>query len=281
MEKLTKPGSVPNAPGKLLLALAIAATTIWSFLVPDAPLFQRPELARIFFWHFPCPMLLTAFMFLGCYFSLRYFLRIGRPSASENDRMVKLGEFLEVSAETDPDRKRKWDLRAAAALEMGMIFAILTMVSGMIFSLAQWGALWQWDPRQTSFLIALLIYAAYFALRGAFSDPERRASHSGAYMLTACLPLVFLIFVFPYLPQIQAVSFHPTGSILKGQIKGQYAYVTIVVIALVSILSGWLYRMRVEAELLELKKSYGKLETSGDSAAPSAVVRPVRVPLEN
>ena len=265
MEKLTNSKLVKNAPLKLLFALAMAATTVWSFLVPDAPLFQRPELARIFFWHFPCPMLLIAFMFLGCYFSLRYFVRLTPMPVPE----------------TDPDRRREWDVRAAAALELGMIFAVLTMVTGMIFSLAQWGALWQWDPRQTSFLIALLIYAAYFALRSAFPDPERRASHSGAYILTAILPLTFLILVFPRLPQVEARSFHPTQSIMSGQIKGQYAYVVTSVLVLVSVLTGWLYRLRVQVGLLELKQSYGQLETASGPAAPSAVVRPVRVPLEN
>jgi heme exporter protein C len=262
MEKL-------NTPIKLLFGLLMAAATIWSYLVPDAPLFQRPELARIFFWHFPCPMMLTVFLYIGCYFAVRYFLRI---------------DLTGIRPETDPHAKRLWDLRASSALELGMVFAILTMATGMLFSLAQWGALWQWDPRQTSFLIALLIYAAYFALRGAFSDPERRAGHSAAYMLAALLPLTFLIFVFPRLPQIEAVSFHPTDSIMSGNIKGAYAQVIIALLILVSILSAWLYRQRMAVGLLEINENYGhlgKMETGSEHPAPSAVVRPVRVPLEN
>jgi heme exporter protein C len=166
-------------------------------------------------------MLLTAYMFTGCYFSLRYFVHIGR----------------QVSPETNRSERRKWDVRAVSALELGFVFCILTMVTGMLFSLAQWGALWQWDPRQTSFLIAMLIYGAYFALRGAFSDPDRRANQAAAYMLAAMLPMVFLIFVFPRLPQIEAVSFHPSDTVMKGQLKGQYGYVTIAILLLTSALS--------------------------------------------
>lgn len=243
----------------------MGAVIVWSFLVPDAPLFQHPAAARIFFWHFPCPMMLTAFMFLGCYFSLRHFVRIQPLFAPEEDAI----------------EREKWDLRAAAALELGFIFAVLTMISGMLFSLVSWGALWQADPRQTSFLLALLIYGAYFALRSAFRDSERRAANSAAYMLAAALPLTFLIFVFPRLPQIEAASFHPTDTIMSGNIKGQYAYVIIALLTLVSILSCWLYRIRVRVGLLELKRNYGKLEADRWSSGPPVMVRPVPVSNEN
>lgn len=250
---------------KYLLALAIGVVTIWSFLVPDAALFQRPELARIFFWHFPCPMMLTAFLFLGCYFSFRYFVRMSGPA------------MLRVSTEDDQHKRRLWDARATAAIELGLVYGILTLVTGMLFSVAQWGAMWQWDARQTSYLIALLIYAAYFALRAAFTDPEKRAANAAAYMLAATLPIVFLIYVFPRLPYIEANSFHPTDTVMEGRLKGQYAYVTIAVLALVGVLNVWLYRLRIAVGLLEIKLTHGQLETVGGGAAPSAVVRPVRL----
>ncbi len=225
-------------------------------------MFQRPELARIFFWHFPCPMMLTAFMCLGAFFSLRYFVKITLP----------------LEPETNPTERRLWDLRATAALELGFLYAILTMATGIVFSKAQWGALWQWDPRQTSFLIALLIYGAYFALRAAFSEPDQKAAYSAAYMLAATLPLIFLIFVFPRLPQVLAVSFHPTDTIMGGNLKGQYLYVTLTLLALVSVLSGWVYRLRVKAGLLEIDN---ELEDASGATGAIPVVRPVRVPAED
>ena len=36
-----------------------------------------------------------------------------------------------------------------------------------------WGAYWNWDPRQTSIVLALLFYAAYLALRAAVEDAPR------------------------------------------------------------------------------------------------------------
>lgn len=246
---------------RALFALLMGVVTVWSFQVPDAVGFQRPELARIFFWHFPCPLLLTGLLFVGSYFSFRHLVRV---------------QGFRVESETDNRERQLWDIRAVAALELGFVFCVLTMITGILFSLVQWGVWWQWDPRQTSFLLAMLVYGAYFALRTAFTDPEKRAANSAAYMLAAVLPLIFLIFVYPRLPQVEQASFHPTQSIMKGQIKGAYAQVVSAVIILTTILSVWLYRLRVRAGTLELlAEDYGQLETHGGHPAPTGVVRPV------
>jgi len=238
----------------LLLGLAGAAITLWSFEVPDAEGFQRPELARIFFWHFPCPILMTGLMIVGAYFGWRV-----------------------LRSTTEPDR-RAWDVRSVAALELGLVFCLLTMASGILFSRVQWGTWWQWDPRQSSFLLAMLLYGAYFALRGAIAEPGRRAGYAAAYILAAQLPLVFLIYVYPRLPQVQRTSFHPTESIMQGQIKGPYAQVVVAVLVLCTVLSLVLYQMRVRAGELELRlETYGNLETRRRHTADPPVVRPIRL----
>lgn len=237
-----------------LFALLTGAVTVWSFLVPPAQNFQRPDLARIFIWHFPCPMIATTLLLIAGWFSVKYL----------------------------QTRDLKWDVRATAAHELSYVFSLLTMATGMLFSKMEWGAWWQWDPRQTSFLLVLLIYAALFAFRGAMNDAERRAANTGAYALAALLPALFLIFVFPRLPQV--LSFHPSQSIMTGQIKGQYAYAVTTVIVLLSILSGWCYRLRVRAGILELRADNydGKqLDSHSGDPAPTGVVRPVRLSSEN
>lgn len=249
-----------------LFMVAFAVVTVWSYLVPDAKGFMHPDMARIFFWHFPCPMIMLGAMFTGIAFSFRQFRDWSRG-------------FRPV---TDNQEQREWDVRAESAMELGFIFSVLTMLTGILFSLQQWGALWQWDPRQTSFLLALLIYFAYFVLRSAIPDPDRRASTSAAYALSTALPILFLVLIFPRLPQIAQVSFHPTNSIMGGQIKGAYAQVIMTVLILVTILSVWLYRLRVSAGMLALRAQYkhGKLENRGGGSAPTAVVRPISLPGE-
>ncbi len=251
---------------KALFVVVMSIATIWTYAVPDANAFQKPGMARVFLWHFPPSVLGTFLMMFGSWYAIRIFMR------------VQLSPFS-IAPETDHEVKAKWDLRSVACLEIGYIYFILTMVTGIIFSELQWGDWWSWDPRQTSFLIVLLIYAAYFALRFAYNDTAKKAAYGAAYALTAFLPAMFLTFVFPRLPQIKEMSLHPSDSITGGGIKGQYAQCVILLLVLFAILTVYLYNLRVRSGLLEidLEKNNGKLEDNGGNPAPTGVVRRVTV----
>lgn len=219
---------------------------IWhSYLVGDAAGFQWPAFARIFFWHFPDPMMATGLVALGVWFSYKYL----------------------------QTRDQAWDIRSQAAHEFGMLFILLTLISGIFFSKVQWGAWWQNDPRQVSFLLVSTVYIAYFVLRSAFPDPDKRAQNSAGYALAAFLPFLFLTFVFPRLPQVE--SFHPNETIMRGNLKGGYAMVTVELLTLVWILTSWIYSLRVRS-LLVLHKSenhHGNLESPRRSDVNAPVVR--------
>ena len=58
---------------------------------------------------------------------------------------------------------------------MGLLCCVLATVTGSLFARIEWGSYWNWDPRETSITVLLLIYGAYFALRASVNDPERRA----------------------------------------------------------------------------------------------------------
>ncbi len=240
---------------KVTFGVLFAALTVWTFAVPDASGFAQPALARIFFWHFPCPILSTFLLWFSGYFSLRYLL----------------------------SRGAKWELRAAASAELGFLFGLAAMASGMIFSDVQWGAFWQSDPRQTSYLWTLLLYSAYFVLRGAISDKQSRASYSAVYNLALQIPALFLTFIFPRLPQIKAQSFHPSDTITSRLLDGMYGATVSLTLVFVTILAVGFYRQRVAAlEAAERwEQHYGNLEISGGSGAPTGVVRRVRVPNED
>jgi heme exporter protein C len=242
---------------RLLLALLVGVVTLWTFIVPDAIAFQEPALARIVFFHLPPAFLATAFLIAGSYFSVRYLMQ----------------------------RVRHWDERAVSANEMGFLLAIVTMATGILFSRVQWGAWWQWDPRQTSFLMVLLLYAAYFALRAAFGDESKRAASAAAYGAAMLLPVVFLIFVYPRLEHVREISFHPSMTVkhtIEGTGQGfdqNYWTVVLAVFIVMLVVSVWAYRMRVRAGLLEqaLEDEVGNLEAVGGHPAPTGVVRPIRL----
>lgn len=105
------------------------------------------------------------------------------------------------------------DDHALAAAESGFLFTVLATLTGMIFSQAVWGVFWNWDPRQTSIFVLLLIYAALFALRSSLEHVEQRRRLSAVYSLFAFVTVPFLIFIVPRMAQS---TLHPNCAFLPG-----------------------------------------------------------------
>jgi len=109
-------------------------------------------------------------------------------------------------------RRSQHDDRALAATELGFLFTILATVTGAIFSKIAWGAFWNWDPRQTTILVLLLIYGAYFALRSAIDDRQRRMQLAAVYALFAFVTAPLLLFV---VPRQFANTLHPNCAFIQ------------------------------------------------------------------
>jgi heme exporter protein C len=88
----------------------------------------------------------------------------------------------------------KWDIAGLAAVEIGMVFALINIVSGSIWARPIWNTWWTWDPRLTTATIMELIYAAYLMLRAGIEDPDRRARFGAVYAIIGFIsvPLTFL-----------------------------------------------------------------------------------------
>lgn len=110
-------------------------------------------------------------------------------------------------------RQAASDAGAVAAAEVGFIFCILATVTGAIFAQIVWGVFWNWDPRETSIMVLLLIYAAYFALRSAIDDPERKRRLAAVYNLFAAVTMPFLLFV---APRVAESTLHPNCAFIQG-----------------------------------------------------------------
>lgn len=99
-----------------------------------------------------------------------------------------------------------YDRKAVALTSVGLFYGILGIVTGAIWAKNTWGAYWSWDVKQNTTAIALLIYAAYFVLRNAFSeDPEKKARLAAVYNIFAFVALIPLIYVIPRMTD----SLHP------------------------------------------------------------------------
>jgi heme exporter protein C len=106
--------------------------------------------------------------------------------------------YLRVGAESDD----RWAVESAT---VGVLLGVLGIVTGMIWAKFTWGEAWSNDPKQNSAAIALLVYMAYFVLRGSIDDEQKKAKISAVYSVFAFPVMIVLVFILPRLTD----SLHP------------------------------------------------------------------------
>jgi heme exporter protein C len=87
----------------------------------------------------------------------------------------------------------RWDTVGLSAVEIGIVFAFINIVTGSIWARPIWNTWWTWDPRLTTATVMELIYAAYLMLRSGIEDPDRRARFGAVYAIVGfvSVPLTF------------------------------------------------------------------------------------------
>jgi heme exporter protein C len=97
------------------------------------------------------------------------------------------------------------DRKVVAHANVGLVFGILGILTGMLWANYTWGSPWHGDPKQNGAAIALLVYLAYFVLRGSLDNEEQRARLSAVYNIFAFAAMIPLIFIIPRMTS----SMHP------------------------------------------------------------------------
>jgi heme exporter protein C len=64
------------------------------------------------------------------------------------------------------NKKDKWDRLSDAAVELAIVFGLLTIISGPLWGRKAWGVYWVWDVRLTSSLVLVLTLIACKIVRG-------------------------------------------------------------------------------------------------------------------
>lgn len=113
----------------------------------------------------------------------------------------------------------RWDRLASAAVEIGVLFTGIGLVTGMIWGDAVWGVAWDWgDPRLMTSAVMFFVYLGYLALRSATDDHVIRARRSAILGMVAVIqvPLVyFSVNMFRTIHQTQ--SLRPDGSTIPEE----------------------------------------------------------------
>ena len=88
-----------------------------------------------------------------------------------------------------------WDLLAASAAEIGVLFCALALFTGSIWGRPTWGTYWEWtDVRIVTTLVLLLMYVGYLALRRIDGDPHQRSQRAAIVGLVAVLNIPIVRF---------------------------------------------------------------------------------------
>jgi heme exporter protein C len=86
------------------------------------------------------------------------------------------------------------DAWARAGAEVAVFFGLVVLTSGPLWAKKAWGVYWTWDPRLTTLLLSVLIYASAVLLRNFVGngDAERRFLAAFGVLGTINLPIIHL-----------------------------------------------------------------------------------------
>lgn len=156
--------------------MTVVITAGFLIQIPDIPILQQS--ARNLFLHVPMWFTMMVAFAMGFYFSIRYL----------------------------NDEQMKWDRKAETATSVGLLFGICGLFTGSLWARFTWGAWWTFaEPRMNLAALAMLIFVAYFILRSAFNDPEKKAKISAIYNIFGVTTIPFLLYIIPR----QLPSLHP------------------------------------------------------------------------
>jgi len=219
-----------------ILGFWLTAVILCAFLFPIVPEITRwyefpvipglEQKARILFFHVPLAWTSVVGFVVSVIFAIRYL------------RTKKLDD----------------DIRSSSAAGLGLLFCALTTITGSIWAKFSWGSFWNWDPRETSIFVLLLIYGAYFALRSSVQEDDKKATLAAVYAIIAGVTMPFLMFVMPRI----IASLHPDPIInTQGKVSMNGTMLTVFLSSLAGFtgLYFWIYSLTVRLARLEFKRS--------------------------
>ena len=166
---------------------------------------------KIFYFHMPVALVSFCALAFACYYSVRFL-------ATKNQR---------------------FDTCAKVCMEISLVFVVCTMITGDLWERFEWGVWWTWDPRLTTYLILMLIIIAYFILRNAIDEPERRATYGAVLSIIALIDVPICFMVTRLIPS----SIHPVV-VREGGMSADMGITLMFCLVGIMLIGFALYRFR-------------------------------------
>ncbi len=212
---------------KILGLVMVAISIIAGFLGPVPALFLLHETIRNVYFHVPMWSTMFVLYLISVIFSVRY---------------LSKGRIQD-------------DLMAVEAVNTGIVFCIIGLLTGMQWANITWGDFWPNDPKTNGSAIATLMYLAYVVLRNALEEEQKRAKISAVYNIFAFPIMIVLMYIMPKMTD----SLHPgsggNGTFgdldMDNQMRPVFYTATIGWI----LLGFWICSLRYRVRLLENKRN--------------------------
>lgn len=147
-------------------------------------------------------------------------------------------------------RRPAWDWLSSASIEVGLVFGLVAILSGMIWAQPIWNTWWVWDPRLTTTAIMELIYLAYFILRSGLETPETKARLGAVYAIVGVVTVPLTFFSIRLYRTIHPVVIAPggtSGSAFSMTPRMITAFITSLVVFTVLLIDLVWHRTRLAA----------------------------------
>lgn len=155
-------------------------------------------------------------------------------------------------------QKMEYDIYAVNFAKVGVLFGILGYATGIIWASYTWTEYASStqifsEPKLLGAAIALLVYFAYFVLRGSITDIDKKAKISAVYSIFAYIMLFPSIWILPRLLE----SLHPgrggNPALNFNDLDGRLRLVFYPAIIGWTLLGIWITSLKIRIDLLKEK----------------------------
>ncbi len=153
------------------------------------------------------------------------------------------------------NRQIKLDIAAESAVEIGLVFTILAVLSGSIWAKPVWNTWWTWDPRLTTTTIMGFIYISYLFLRNSLENQDKMRKIAAVFCIIGGLSVPLTYFsirgarsIHPVVIGSGASGMNMTPEMLQAMIFSVIAFTVFYIAVLLHRIE--LGKLDVEIEML-------------------------------
>ncbi|MCX6297172.1 MAG: cytochrome c biogenesis protein [Bacteroidetes bacterium] len=210
---------------KITAVVFVFYTLIAGFLIPVPAQPILHETIRNLYFHVPMWFSMMTILFVSVWHSIKY---LGNPDIQS-------------------------DIIATQAANTGMMVGALGLITGSLWAKYTWGAWWVADIKLNGAAITMLIYLAYFVLRGSIDEEQKRARIAAVYNIFSFVMLIVFLIILPRMSD----SLHPGNGgnpgFSKYDLDSNMRMVFYPAVIGWILFTVWIFTLRVRLEKLKRK----------------------------